>query len=596
MSQSLPLIPGYSFRDLLKDRYVFPSTLVYSKGVPLSKSSLSSTSETAAALLEAQNKTLDRETLTRLTYGPKRTETTEIKLPKYLAMDKKVLRFVGYLREEVDDWSREKYRIRPVHVLYYLQNDTMEVIEPKIANSGLVQGTLLKRQVFPHPKGRGRRYLWKDLNIGIDVRVFGISIHLTDCDEWTREYLIDAGLELNEPESIPPDPYIEQKINAQGRHEVISRDIDNDKLYKFLVNDRKVLRFYGIWKDLLNEPPDMRRVIVQYYLADDTMELLENHAPNNGRLPLKTVVKKQKIPIDRDKLSENFPLGYLEIKDDDLTYFDPKDLRTGKDITILGKNIFLYDCDDFTRYFYKVQYGIDDMQSIRVAEKPKPPVPVIYPPHTGIGGWEDSLQNCLSIVPKPPRKDFKKEEHYSGIALRYKAKLITSIKEDISREFVITFFPSDDTVTINEEAIPNSGFPGGAFLKRNKLPKQHSSSSAQPTYYKANDFFIGAEIRAAGKFFKLMDADKFVLAFMEQHPEIYTEEQIESHRKILNLSKQVLGLESEKNEFMKKNVIENYGSTPYPLPNCLYPASDVQQKEIIKDECHCSGMPVEQVF
>lgn len=45
---------------------------------------------------------------------------------------------------------------------------------------------MFKRQVLPHPKGGGRKYLWKDLNVGVDLMVYGISIHLTDCDPWSK--------------------------------------------------------------------------------------------------------------------------------------------------------------------------------------------------------------------------------------------------------------------------------------------------------------------------------------------------------------------------------------------------------------------------
>lgn len=46
---------------------------------------------------------------------------------------------MGFFREDTDDWAGESYRIRRVKVHYYLQNDTMEVIEPRIDNSGLLQ-------------------------------------------------------------------------------------------------------------------------------------------------------------------------------------------------------------------------------------------------------------------------------------------------------------------------------------------------------------------------------------------------------------------------------------------------------------------------
>ncbi|GBO27636.1 EF-hand domain-containing protein 1 [Araneus ventricosus] len=145
----------------------------------------------------------------------------------------------------------------------------------------------------------------------------------------------------------------------------------------------------------------------------------------------------------------------------------------------------------------------------------------ILPPHTGIGDWDDSLQNCLSLVPKPPKKDLLKELQFDGVTLRYKAELVTPLRDDKMRRFVVTFYPCDDTVSINEESIQNSGFPGGAFLKRSRVPKPDTGLSVKPEFYSAADFYIGAEIRACGKLFVLTDADRFVLTFMEQHPEIY---------------------------------------------------------------------------
>ncbi|GBO13389.1 EF-hand domain-containing protein 1 [Araneus ventricosus] len=393
MNQSLPCLPGYNFRDFTKTHFGLPRTLVYSKGVPVPQPIFSTTTKRALELLDAQNKVLDTEKAAELTYGPKRSPKREIQLPRHLAMDKKVLRFSGYFREEIFDWSRENYRIRPVKVLYYLQDDTMEVIEPKTANSGLLQGTLFKRHAFPHPNGKGRKYLWKDLNLRKDIMVYGINIRLTDCDQWTREYLIDAGLELNEPEPIPPDPHQQQKLTMGPRKEMRPRSLEDEKLHKFLTNDRKVLRFYGIWQDILSEPPEMRRVILQYYLADDTLEVLEDHARNCGRIPFKVLVRKQKIAVDANELPDSFPKSYLEVKEDDMTWFKPQDLRTGKDVVILGKKIFLYDCDEFTRHYYKAHFGIEDMESIGVAEKPKPAVSRLA--RQMRGEWSDGVSASI---------------------------------------------------------------------------------------------------------------------------------------------------------------------------------------------------------
>ncbi|GFQ79786.1 EF-hand domain-containing protein 1 [Trichonephila clavata] len=123
-----------------KTHFGYPTTLVYSKGVPVPQPIFSTSTKNALHLLDVQNKILDSEKAAELTYGPKRSAPKAVELPRYLALDKKVLRFSGFIREDVHDYSREEYRIRPVKVLYYLQDDTMEVIEPKIPNSGLVQG------------------------------------------------------------------------------------------------------------------------------------------------------------------------------------------------------------------------------------------------------------------------------------------------------------------------------------------------------------------------------------------------------------------------------------------------------------------------
>ncbi|GFR26025.1 EF-hand domain-containing protein 1 [Trichonephila clavata] len=351
-----------------------------------------------------------------------------------------------------------------------------------------------------------------------------------------------------------------------------------------------------MWQDILSEPLEMRRVIIQYYLADDSMEVLEDHARNCGREPCKVLIRKQKIPLDRNELSESFPKTYLEIADGDLRFFKPQDLMTGKDIVILGKKIFLYDCDEFTRHYYKMHFGVEDMESIAVAEKPKPIAPRVFPPHSGIGNWEDSLQNCLSLVPKPPKKDMLKEFHFSGVILRYKAELITPMEYDKTRRFVITFHPCDDTVAIIEESIPNSGFSGGPFLKRSKLVKPERGLSLKPEFYEAKDFHIGAEIRASGKLFKLVDADRFVLHFMEQHPEIYPENLIEIHRK--STTEELPSSDAELKEkkdlicMMRDDVIKKFGTSLYPLPSCLEPAFDLQYREKMNEEFYCANMPI----
>ncbi len=51
--------------------------------------------------------------------------------PAYCALDKKVLRFFGHF-EELVGHTGDVRRIRHAHVLYYLEDDTISVVEPRI--------------------------------------------------------------------------------------------------------------------------------------------------------------------------------------------------------------------------------------------------------------------------------------------------------------------------------------------------------------------------------------------------------------------------------------------------------------------------------
>ena len=78
------------------------------------------------------------------------------------------------------------------------------------------------------------------------------------------------------------------------------------------------------------------------------------------------------------------------------------------------------------------------------------------------------------------------------------------------RRFVLSYFCADDTLSVFEPPVPNSGIMGGKYLERSKAPKPQTVAG---TYYREQDLFAGARITLAGKVFELLEADKFTQDF-----------------------------------------------------------------------------------
>lgn len=96
-----------------------------------------------------------------------------------------VLRFYAYFREDVLYSPDETNRVRPVVIHYFLEDDSICIIEPEVANSGMPQGTRLKRQRLPKNQ-LGEYYTWKDLNLGVDLETYGVKYRITRCDAFTK--------------------------------------------------------------------------------------------------------------------------------------------------------------------------------------------------------------------------------------------------------------------------------------------------------------------------------------------------------------------------------------------------------------------------
>lgn len=63
-------------------------------------------------------------------YGRTKKQQVTPFRPHFVLFDKKTLKFMGFFRQHVPESRVEHYRIRYVNIFYYLEDDTITVIEP----------------------------------------------------------------------------------------------------------------------------------------------------------------------------------------------------------------------------------------------------------------------------------------------------------------------------------------------------------------------------------------------------------------------------------------------------------------------------------
>ncbi|XP_018531509.1 EF-hand domain-containing protein 1 [Lates calcarifer] len=530
-SHGLPFLPGYTFRDVTKSAFHRPQTLNYKNGYALPRRPTVGIGQDpllSEQLIQQQINELSYET-PDITYGSFEESLLQDFIPAHVAFDKKVLRFYAYFEEDILYSPKEVYRVRPVVIYYYLEDDSMCIIEPMVENSGIPQGKRIKRQRLPKNE-RGDHYLWKDLNLGMDLEVYGVKYHITSCDAFTKEFMESEGMLLNDPEPMPEDPYSKHRKIPQPYFITPS---EFDHMHQFLTMDRKVLRFYALWDDADSLYGETKPVTIQYYLVDDTVEIREVHEPNSGRDPFPVLMRRQRLP--KKVKPQPFPSCVLEISKDEVDeFYSPKDFQVGQTMKLLGRRFLLCDCDGFTKEYFQKNHPDLEMKPIEVPKKADMPEErkKAIPPYNGFGSLEDSLQNCLSLIPEPPKKNILKMLENDHKVLRYSARLESQNPEDESRRFILSYFLSDDMISIFEKSTRNSGIIGGKFLEKTRIPKP-GCTVENPEFYSPADFAIGATVEVFSHRFVLTDADHYVLKYLESNSSQIPSETLDSLRQKL---------------------------------------------------------------
>ncbi|KAG4065244.1 hypothetical protein HA402_012686 [Bradysia odoriphaga] len=517
----LPFLPGFVMRDPNKNRFHLSQYFEVRNGI---------------SMLADNERTADDKFRQILHGKPSFYPPFEgPKLPPWVAYDKKVLCFHAFFKESLNEVFQASHQVRKVKILYYLEDGTMQVSEPRIDNSGLSQGCIVSRQKIPRTNGSCEYLSILDLNVNSTIQIFDRVYFISGCDQFTRNFLNRAGVAVADKQDTPSDPGQELRKKAAMVSEKVP--FRKDKLAQFLKNDRKVLLFYGYWDDRDSMFGDVRDLNIYYFLADDTIQIKEIFPRNSGRDAPPTFLTRRKIPRNFNGIQ---PLGQdtftvlnvlegryvpdcLGIGNKEVEYYKASDLSIGAHINVYGREVILVDCDPFTREYYRTVHGIEDFTPLKRPGVERNTIvnsERMLPPFNGWGTHEDSESNCKTVEQKPPKVDFHKFIKLDRYMLRFGARMMSDLQENRERLYVITYYLSDDTVSVFEIGARNSGFKEGDFFKRAKvlLPHQNLLTSERPKIYTPQHFFIGATLVINDFTFHLISADEFALKYMENSP------------------------------------------------------------------------------
>jgi hypothetical protein len=526
LPKTVPLLPGFQFTDPLKQNFHKTQQFAVVNSTNTEKEKFIAEDVDYDLLASVKY-----DAAPNLTYGSKKEPINDYVPripPSWLKYDRKVLRFDAYFQEHVVENPNENYRVRKCQIYYYLDDDTLYITEPKVENSGIPQGVFLKRQKVPKQLEEHNDFIhWKDINIGISLHILGRVFRVVDCDEFTRCFYNDNAVQLGQPEALPQDAFDyhnsikDLKIPPPDTKEYkeyfevkLKGGHPNNGLSKYLQNDRKVLQFDIVWDDRTLEG-GLKFYKVNFFLADDTVEVKEIIVQNSGKDSFPLLLRRQKLP--KEPLLTHYPGMNLKKE----THYQAQDFLIGSSINVYNRPCLIYDCDEFTKRWFKEVLGVEQIPIDLKKDKPQKfyqPVP----PYNGFGSEEDSLGSVYSLQPKPPRKDLNKMFTQDQIILRYEGRLISENKEDNTRTFIISFFCGDDTVQVYEHTDRNSGVWAGKFLERSKHRNPIGNN-----YYNEKDFMLGNTVQLNQFRFQLLRCDEFTYKHMREHPEIYREANID---------------------------------------------------------------------
>jgi Ca2+-binding EF-hand superfamily protein len=394
------------------------------------------------------------------------------------------LTFRGFFQEAVPESATEQTRKRVLVLQYHLVDDMTEILEPEVRNDGLAHGKFLKKMPLP-------QVTLETLRVGNELEICGRVIHLTACDDFSRNYFEGIGVQQAPNEHEEKDAFGKHQEQLAARNDpdafhgvkssAITRFIEavngssrassfkKDSKGRFLEYGNERLLFLLIWNTSKHEGDvlgETMRYWMSYHLATETMDIKET----KGKKSLAgwpTLLQRRRLP--RFVLAHDDRMRSAEDVTGDEDYYNENDFMCGTTINVFGRKMLIADVDKPTQAWYLKHKGINQKANKVEEIKEEPPVfEVIVPPHQGIGSEEDTLAAFKHLIPRKRPVDLAKMRAATGKVEKYLARL--NAKDPINAERVFRFTVSldDDEIAIFEPTVRNSGLEQGQFQKKMK--------------------------------------------------------------------------------------------------------------------------------
>jgi hypothetical protein len=181
-------------------------------------------------------------------------------------------------------------------------------------------------------------------------------------------------------------------------------------------------------------------------------------------------------------------------------------LILGSILHFYGRPFVVCDCDDFTREYYRDTFGMSAFDPVpfdetRPGDREAHEAKIQQTADIAWFAREQDATSGSHLIPNiithnakkqaagpAPKVDFKRMMAFDGVAIRFSAVLDSPRQLDRDRRFIVSLFPSDDTVSVFEPRQRNSGILGGKFMDKSRILKP---GEGEEIYYKSSDFFIG---------------------------------------------------------------------------------------------------------